>query len=139
MIVLDTNVVSELMRPAPAARVLGWIDSQSASQLFITAITQAEILTGVMQLPRGKRREAIAAAAGEMFERDFAGRILAFDSSAAEAHAAIASARRRAGRPIAAFDAQIAAIARTHDAALATRNVGDFAGCGLEIIDPWSG
>lgn len=138
MIVLDTNVVSELMRPAPAAKVLGWINGQPASQLFITTITRAEILTGVMLLPRGKRRDAIASAAGEMFDRDFAGRILAFESNAAEAYATIASARRRAGRPITAFDAQIAAIARSHDAALATRNVSDVAGCGVEIIDPWS-
>ena len=137
MIILDTNVISELMRAAPAAAVMHWMNARPASSLYVTSITQAEILHGIQILPRGKRRDAIAAAAAEMFEHDFAGRVLPFGSDAAVAYASLAAARRRAGRPISGFDAQIAAIARTHDADLATRNVDDFDGCGIEVIDPW--
>ena len=137
MIILDTNVISELMRAAPAAAVMRWMNARPASSLYVTSITQAEILYGIQILPKGKRRDAIAAAAAEMFEHDFAGRVLPFGSDAAVAYASLAAARRRAGRPISGFDAQIAAIARTHDADLATRNVDDFEGCGIEVIDPW--
>lgn len=136
-IVLDTNVLWELMRPAPAAAVAQWVNAQSASSSFITSITQAEILHGIRLLPGGRKRDAIAAAAEEMFEHDFSGRILAFGSEAAAAYAEIASARRGSGRPIAAFDAQIAAVTRVHDGDLATRNVGDFVACGIDLIDPW--
>ena len=137
MIVLDTNVLSELMRNQPLESVVDWVNSQPATTLYITSITQAEILYGVRQLPKGKRRDAIAAAADEVFEQDFAGRILAFGSDSAVLYATIASARRRAGRPISAFDAQIAAIARSNGADLATRNVDDFVGCGLSLINPF--
>ena len=96
------------------------------------------ILHGTLLLPKGKRRNAIADAADQMFEHDFGGRILAFGSDAAATYAAIATTRRRAGRPISAFDAQIAAIARSNGAGVATRNVDDFADCGVDLIDPWS-
>ena len=137
MIVLDTNVISELMRATPATAVVRWTNARPAASLYITSITQAELLHGIQLLPRGKRRDAIEAAAEEMLERDFAGRVLPFGSDAAVAYARIAAARRRTGRPISAFDAQIAAIARASDADLATRNVDDFAGCGVDVIDPW--
>lgn len=137
MIVLDTNVVSELMRPAPAAAVVRWVDSLPATSLYTTCVTEAEILLGIALLPKGKRRDAIAAAAAAMFATDFADRVLGFGSDAARAYASIAAARRRAGRPISAFDAQIAAIARSVGASLATRNVHDFDDTGLDVVDPW--
>ena len=137
MIVLDTNVVSELMRVRPADAVVRWVNSQPATSLYVTSITQAEILHGIGLLPRGKRRNAIADAADQMFDHDFGGRILAFGGDTAAAYAAIATTRRHAGRPISAFDVQIAAIARANDAGVATRNVEDLAGCGVDLIDPW--
>jgi predicted nucleic acid-binding protein len=137
VIVLDTNVVSELMKPAPAGAVVAWIGAQPTQSLYTTSITQAEILHGVMLLPGGKRREALEAAAQVMFREDFGGRILAFGADAALPYAQIAVDRRAAGRPISQFDAQIAAIARSFGATLATRNVTDFDGCGIELINPW--
>lgn len=137
MIILDTNVVSELMRAEPAESVRDWVASQPASRLFVTAVTQAEILYGVGLLPDGRRRKKIATAARAMFDEDFDDRILAFDSDATPFYAEIAVVRRQKGRPISQFDAQIAAIARSTGAALATRNVGDFEHCEVELINPW--
>jgi len=138
MILLDTNVVSELMKALPEPAVMTWIDAVPASALFVSAITQAEILYGVALLPEGKRREGLERAAHIAFETYFRGRILPFDSEAAEAFALLATDRRQAGRPISQADAQIAAIARSRGAELATRNVPDFDGCGVEIVNPWS-
>jgi toxin FitB len=138
MIILDTNVLSELMKPEPSELVLLWISSAPPPSLYTTSITQAEILHGVLLLPSGRRRRAIHDAAVTMFQEDFAGRILAFDEDSALPYAEIASERRRAGRAISHFDAQIAAIARANKASLATRNASDFEGCGVEIINPWS-
>jgi toxin FitB len=137
MIILDTNVISELMRATPAAAVVRWLNARPATSLYITSITQAEVLHGIQLLPKRKRRDAVAAAAAEAFEHDFAGRVLPFGSDAAIAYAEIAASRRRAGRPISGFDAQIAAITRAHDADLATRNVDDFEGCGVDVLNPW--
>ena len=137
MILLDTNVLSELMKPEPAESVLHWVGAQPATSLYTTSITQAEILHGVLLLPAGRRRNAFEAAAKAMFEEDFGGRILPFASDAAPLYARIAAERRRAGRPISHFDAQIAAIARVAGAALATRNVTDFDGCVVKLINPW--
>ncbi len=137
MIVLDTNLLSELMKPAPAESVMRWVAAQPATRLYTTSITQAEIFHGVMLLPSGRRRNAIEVAAEAMFKEDFGGRILPFASDAARPYACIAAERRRAGRPISQFDAQIAAIARSSGAAIATRNVTDFEGCGVKVIDPW--
>jgi len=137
VIVLDTNVLSELMRPAPAERVTRWIAAQPVTSLYTTSVTQAEILHGIMLLPAGKRRSAFETAANAMFREDFAGRILPFGSDAAHPYARIAVERRRAGRPISHFDAQIAAIARSTGAAVATRNVSDYEGCGVKLINPW--
>lgn len=137
MTVLDTNVLSELMKPRPAAKVLAWLAAKPTAALYTTSITQAEILHGVMLLPAGRRRSAFEAAVVSMFAEDFGGRILPFGSDAATAYADIAVDRRRAGRPISHFDAQIAAIARSTGAAVATRNVTDFEGCGVPVVDPW--
>ena len=139
MIILDTNIVSELMRSAPAESVARWLAGRPATSLCTTTITQAEILLGVHLLPRGKRRDEIEQEAQEVFEKDFAGRLLPFESEAARAYARITSARRRSGRPISQADAQIAAIARSTGYDLATRNVSDFEGCGIELHDPWDG
>ena len=137
MIILDTNVVSELMKAAPAGRVLGWIAGQPASVLYTTSITEAEVLHGLALLPAGKRRSTLESAAEAMFNEDFVGRILSFGSDAARAYARIAADRRRAGRPISHFDAQIAAIARCAGATIATRNVMDYYRCGVKILNPW--
>lgn len=138
MILLDTNILSEVLRAAPEPRVLDWIGRQAASSLFVTTVTQAEILYGIAILDKGRRRDELAAAALLMFSEDFFGRLLAFDGDAATAFAEIAAARRGMGRPISQFDAQIAAIARSRGAILATRNSRDFEHCGIEIVDPWS-
>ena len=138
MIVLDTNVVSELMRPSPSERVVRWISLQAPASLYTSAVVEAQILHGILLLPAGRRRNALAEAAGAMFEVEFGARILAFDSGAARAYAQIASDRHRAGRPISQFDAQIAAIARTARATLATRNTGDFEDCGINLVNPWT-
>lgn len=138
MIVLDTNVLSELMRTEPNDAVLRWVSAQPASSLFITAVTQAEVLYGLALLAEGARRTALEDAAERMFAEDFAGRILSFDGAAAREFAALTAERRRTGRPIAQFDAQIAAMARSRGAAVATRNVSDFEGCGIGVINPWS-
>ena len=139
MIILDTNVLSELMAPSPAEQVERWVGAQSALALYTTSITQAEILFGILLLPKGKRRDRIEAAAVTLFGEVFAGRLLAFGSDAAAAYARIAANRRRRGKPISGLDGQIAAIAAASGARLATRNTRDFAGCGIELVDPWEG
>jgi toxin FitB len=138
MIILDTNVLSEVMRPTPSSRVLRWVGQYPALRLFTTAITQAEILYGLELLPKGKRRSALQSAAEAMFAEEFAGRILPFDKDAALAFPQIACARRAAGRPVTQFDTQIAAIALARGAAVATRNTDDFDGCGIAVLDPWA-
>ena len=137
MIILDTNVVSELMKPVPTAAVARWIADQPATTLYTTSVTQAEILHGILLLPAGKRRAALEAAAEAMFEEDFGGRVLPFGGEAAPAYAQICAQRRRSGQPISHFDAQIAAIARSARAAVATRNVNDYEDCGIKVINPW--
>ena len=137
MILLDTNILSELMRPAPEEGVEQWLADQPDASVFISAITEAELRYGVALLPAGKRRSALATVIQDMLGEDFTGRILPFDSAAAVAFAEIAATRRQAGLPISQADAQIAAIARSRGASLATRNVDDFAGCEVEIINPW--
>ena len=137
MIVLDTNVLSELMRPAADPAVASWANRIPISDLFTTAVTQAEILAGLAVLPAGKRRGDLAIAAANVFDQLFFSRVLFFDTGAALQYAGVYAARRRAGRPIAVLDCQIAAIARAAGAAVATRNVKDFEGCGIEIVNPW--
>lgn len=138
MILLDTNVISELMRAEPAQTVLDWFGQYDAVDLFIPAVTEAELRTGVAILPEGQRRDRLQLAIDAMIELDFQGRVLSFDSPAAKAYAEIAPQRRAAGRPIAEADCQIAAIARATNAPIATRNVKDFDGCGVRVINPWN-
>ena len=137
MIILDTNVVSELMKAVPEPAVLGWIDGLPMASVFLSSVSQGEILYGVALVPPGKRQDGLLSAAHAAFETYFRGRILPYDSEAAEAYAEIAANRRQAGRPISQFDAQIAAIARSRGAELATRNIADFEDCGVELINPW--
>lgn len=137
MIVLDTNVISELMRREPSPRVMAWMSDQPIAGVFTTTVSLAEIFYGLALLPAGARRDKLFAAAQPMFEVDLAGRVLPFDTEAALAYPEIAAGRRRIGLPITQVDAQIAAIVRSRGARLATRNVGDFAECGITVIDPW--
>jgi predicted nucleic acid-binding protein len=138
MILIDTNVISELMRAEPAQHVLEWFGKHDAADLFISAVTEAELRTGVAMLPEGQRRDRLQQAIDVMIDQDFQSRVLPFDSPAAKAYAEIAAQRRAAGRPIAEADCQIAAIARATNAPVATRNVKDFDGCGLRLINPWT-
>ena len=139
MVVIDTNVVSELMRLTPAPAVMAWFSGQDSAGLYLTAVSEAELRAGAAILPAGRRRDRLAAEVDAVVRQDFAGRVLPFDSAAARAYAAIAASRRSAGRPILEADCQIAAIALARDAAIATRNAADFAHCGIAVIDPWSG
>ena len=138
MILLDTNVLSEILRASPDPAVLDWFSRQRDDELHVSAVTQAEMLLGVMLLPQGKRRRRLDDSMHGLFESDFAGRVLPFDSTSVVHYVEIVAARRRAGRPISQFDAQIAAIALQNDASLATRNVRDFDGCGLSLINPFA-
>ncbi len=139
MIILDTNVLSELMRPQPSPRVASWVAKQPSTELFTTSITEAEIFYGIELLNGGKRREGLLAAAEAMFAEDFAGRIFGFESADARVFSKIAAHRRALGRPISHADAQIAAIVQARGAKLATRNVTDFEDFGLDVVDPWNG
>jgi predicted nucleic acid-binding protein len=134
---LDTNVLSELLRAKPSPAVLGWFAAQPPESLLVSAVTQAEMMLGARLLPVGRRRTSLEGALAAMFEEDFAGRILPFDSRAVAAYVEIVSDRRSLGRPISQFDAQIAAIARHAGTKLATRNTSDFERCGVALIDPW--
>ena len=138
MIIVDTNVLSEVMKVSPSPRVVEWWNSHPETELYLSSITQAEILAEIELLPKGKRRAATAQAAEAMFQEDFADRILPFDGEAAREFARIIAARRKVGRPISQADAQIAAIARNYGAVLATRNTGDFEHCGVKLVNPWA-
>ena len=137
MIILDTNVLSELLRPSPAPQVEAWLSALDATEVYFTAIGEAELRHGMALMPASKRRAALAEAIDGMLDEDFHGRILPFDRAAARAYASIAADRRAAGRPISQFDCQVCAIASAHDAAIATRNTGDFQDCGVAVINPW--
>ena len=137
MILLDTNVISELMRREPSAQVVAWIEERPRSRLGITAITQAEVLYGIELLPKGRRKQALLTTVQMMFSEDFRGRIFPFNSDAAYAFAKIFAIRQTQGRRISQLDAQIAAIVQTVGAELATRNVTDFEGCGIKVLSPW--
>jgi len=137
MIVLDTNVLSETLRPEPDARVRKWLAAQSRAALFTTTFTRGELLYGVRLLAESNRKSSLLAAVRAIFDQDLAGQVLSFDSDAADAYAEIAASRKTAGKPISQFDAMIAAIARSRGAGLATRNVKNFVQCGIDVIDPW--
>lgn len=133
MIIVDTNVISELFRPAPARQVETWLADQDGANLYFTTIGETELRHGVEILPSGKRRTALTRAIEGVLEEDFRDRILPFDRPAASAYAAIAAERRALGRPI----SQIAAIARAHGASVATRNTSDYESCGVDLLNPW--
>jgi hypothetical protein len=137
LIVVDTNVISELTRQAPAPEVVAWLDSLAADEVATTAITAAELLDGVQRLPDGRRKTELAAAVHGLLSDDFQGRVLAFDEPAASRYAAIVTRRERLGRTIGVADAQIAAICRDIGATLATRNTDDFEETGIDLINPW--
>ncbi|MBZ9872809.1 type II toxin-antitoxin system VapC family toxin [Mesorhizobium sp. BR1-1-9] len=137
MFVLDTNVVSETLRPLPDAGVAAWMDSPFAIRSYITAITKAELLLGLAYMPDGKRKAALGSVIGAFFTTWLKTPVLAFGDREAEAYAEIVSRRRFLGRPIREFDAQIASVARSRGFAVVTRNVADFADCGVNIVNPW--
>ena len=137
--VLDTNVLSELMRPDPHPAVMAWIVAQPRASLYTASICEAEVLYGISTLPGGRRRMALATAAQAVFEEEMTGKVLPFNRTAAAHYAEIVAARSQAGRPIDAFDALIAATALAAGAGVATRDVGGFEGCGLRIlVNPWT-
>lgn len=137
MTVLDTNVVSELMKGTPDPSVFHWVASQPPTALFTTAVTMAEVFYGLELLPQGRHRRDLTSAAERMFEVVFRARVLPFDTDAASVYGELAASRQKAGRPSAPFDLQVAAIARSRGAAVATRNTADFDLCDLTVIDPW--
>jgi predicted nucleic acid-binding protein len=137
VIVLDTNVLSELIRPQPDERVVAWLDSLDATAIATTAITAAELLYGVERMPSGRRKDQLSQAVRGLIDDDLQGRVEAFDAAAAAHYATLVNDRDAAGRPISAADAQIAAICRKLAATLATRNTADFDGTGIELLDPW--
>ncbi len=137
MIVLDTNVISELTRQIPEPCVISWLDSLPAEEVGTTAVTAAELLHGVARMPAGRRKTELAAAVRGLLGDDFRGRVLPFDEHCAWPYADIVCGRNTLGRPIGVADAQIAAICRTAEATLATRNADDFTGTGIELINPW--
>jgi len=139
VILLDTNVVSELMRSSPDHAVEAWVADHPAEELFFSAIGEAELRYGVAVMPAGRRRDRLSSGIEAMLYEDFEGRVLPFDSDAARAYAEVASARRASGRPVPTADCQIAAIARSRGMSVATRNVRDFADMGVDLIDPWAG
>ena len=138
MIILDTNVISELLRPAPEPKVEHWLSAQDGLNVYLASISEAELRYGLAIMGNGKRRAALVDAVDRILREDLAGRILPFDSDAAQSYATIVAARRAAGRPIAQADCQIASIAHTRGATVATRNTPDFEGCEIDLINPWS-
>ena len=137
MIVLDTNVISELARQAPYPGVLSWLDSLEISDVATTAVTAAELAYGVARLPDGHRKRELTVVIRGILAEDFQGRVLPFDERASVRYAEIVTGRERIGRPIGVAEAQIAAVCRDLDAILATRNTPDFEETGIELIDPW--
>ena len=138
MFLLDTNVLSELMAAQPSPEAAAWVSAQPLDQLFTAAVCQAEVFAGLAVLPEGRRRSALTRAAQAMFRGDFAERILPFDAGTAETYADLFAVRRRSGRSTATIDLMISAIARVHQATVVTRNVADFDGCEVPIINPWA-
>lgn len=137
MIVLDTNVLSEIMRAKPDPAVLAWLDAQAPEDLWLNSVVAAEFLFGVARLPDGARKQQLALAVSAMLEQDFAGQMLSFDLGAASVYAVMLAERERIGQSMAMVDAQIAAICLSRDATLATRNTRQFEGLGLALINPW--
>ncbi|MDA8482615.1 type II toxin-antitoxin system VapC family toxin [Pseudomonas resinovorans] len=139
MILLDTNVLSEMMKTRPDPNVVAWLDAQPGSELVICSISVAEILYGIARMPNGKRKELLAMGADTLFNKLFAGSILPFDADAAVHYAALVSASQAKRRATDMADAQIAAIARLYSAQVATRNTRDFEELGVALVNPWEG
>lgn len=137
MYILDTNIISELIRPQPDKNVIGWISRQPLQRMYTTAITKAELYYGVLLQPDGKRREQLSNAIDVILKSGFDGHILSFDTISSEYFAEIAAIRRSIGKPISHADGQIAAICNQHQMTLLTRNVSDFSDCGIELINPF--
>jgi predicted nucleic acid-binding protein len=137
MFLLDTNVLSALMYPAPPVAVARWVSAHPYDELFTASVCQAEILAGLSVMPEGRRRQRLEQEAEMMFASDFAGQILPFDTSATASYASILVTRRRIGRPISTEDLMIAAIAFARGLGIVTRNIYDFDHCGVAVIDPW--
>jgi predicted nucleic acid-binding protein len=137
MFILDTNILSAMMAPEPVPQVEAFVSAQPMELLFTTSICEAEILAGIAIMPEGRRRLGLASAAQAMFSEDFEGRVLPFDEEAAIAYAHLFAVCRKTGRPVAAFDLMISAVASCHKAKIVTRNAADFEGCGVTVINPW--
>ena len=137
-VLLDTNVVSELLRPSADPGVVAWVNASPATDLYFSAVGEAELRYGIAVMATGRRRTALASAIESILREDFDGRILPFDSAASREFAEIGALRRGSGRPIAWADCQIAAIARSRDMSVATRNVRDFEGIDIRTVDPWT-
>lgn len=137
MFILDTNVVSEMFTPRPSSNVMAWLDAHRRDDYWITAISRAELRLGMLLLPEGRRRHALGDLIEGFFRLTVRNEVLPFGKDEADVFAELVAVRRRSGRPIGEFDAQIAAIARIRDFAVVTRNVNDFEHCGVEIINPW--
>ena len=137
MIILDTNVISELIRPVPDPGVITWLDSLPAEETAITAITAAELQYGVRRMPDGRRKTGLSEAVNTVITNDFRDRVEPFDVRAADQYADLVTTREHADQPISTSDAQIAAICRVLNATLATRNTADFTGTGVDLINPW--
>ena len=138
MILLDTNVISEPMKPRPDAAVMAWLDAQPVEDVYISTVTVAELEYGIRLLPEGRRRDSLQAALSDLLEIEFANRIWSFDLPASRNYGEIPASRRAAGLPISTQDCQIAAVARSRGAVVATRNVDDFKGCNVQIVNPWN-
>jgi len=137
VIILDTNVLSELTRQSPDQNVMSWLDALDATDVGTTSVTAAELFYGVARLPAGDRKAQLTGAVTGLIEDDLEGRVAPFDLAAASHYAVVVSDREKAGRPIAVADAQIAAICRNLRATLATRNTKDFSGTGVDLVNPW--
>lgn len=137
MIVLDTNVISELARTSPDGNVLSWLDALPAADVSTTAVTVAELRYGVARLPDGRRKTRLRDAIDTLISEDLGGRVESFDIAAAAEYATVVADRERLGYPVSVADAQIAAVCRARGATLATRNIKDFADTGIELVDPW--
>ena len=138
MIVLDTDVVSELMRAAPEPGVLTWLNAQATHELWLNSVVVSDLLYGVARLPEGARKQQLAQTVSAMLDEDFMGRVLPFDLESAVIYAELVANQERQGHALAMADAQIAAICLAHGAVLATRNVKHFGGLGLSLLNPWA-
>lgn len=138
MIILDTNIISELMKPLPAQSLLAWLDQQESDTLFITSVTVGEIMYGLHALPEGRRRASLEDAFKKVLNEAFAGRSHPFDDLAAMQYGKIMSACKGKGRGMSVCDGQIAAIVAAHRCQLATRNIKDFEACGISVVNPFT-